>query len=106
MGQVAKVAVAAWIDDYAPSMGAALSYYTVFSLAPLLLIVVSIAGLVFGRQAAEGGLFGQLAGVVGPEAARLIQSAVLKASQTRGGVVGTVVGVVVLLAGATGVVIE
>src|SRR5678815_1123948 len=103
---LARQTFSEWSNDKGGRPGAALSYYTVFSLAPLLLIVVSIAGLVFGRQAAEGGLFGQLAGVVGPEAARLIQSAVLKASQTRGGVVGTVVGVAVLLAGATGVVIE
>ena len=47
-----KSAAVAWIDDYAPSMGAALSYYTVFSLAPLLLIVIGIAGLVFGEDAA------------------------------------------------------
>ena len=46
-----KTAVSSWVDDYAPSMGAALSYYTVFSLAPLLLIVISVAGLVFGDDA-------------------------------------------------------
>jgi membrane protein len=95
-----------WSDDNGGRLGAALSYYTIFSLAPLLLLVTSIAGLAFGRAAAEGTLFGQLAGLVGPDAARLIQSAVSKASQTRGGVIGTVVGLVVLLVGATGVVIE
>ena len=56
-----KAAVSAWIDDYAPSMGAALSYYTVFSLAPLLLIVISVAGLVFGEEAARGEIFGAAA---------------------------------------------
>ena len=56
---------AAWIDDYAPSMGAALSYYTVFSLAPMLLIVISVAGLVFGDEAARGEIFGQLRGLMG-----------------------------------------
>ena len=59
--QLVKGAASAWIDDYAPSMGAALSYYTVFSLAPLLLIVIAIAGLVFGEEAARGEIFGQLA---------------------------------------------
>ena len=54
-----KEAIEAWVDDYAPSMGAALSYYTVFSLAPLLLIVISVAGLVFGEEAARGEIFGQ-----------------------------------------------
>jgi membrane protein len=46
-------AAVAWLDDYAPSMGAALSYYTLFSLAPLLLIVISVAGLVFGEAVAD-----------------------------------------------------
>jgi membrane protein len=95
-----------WSNDKGGRLGAALSYYTVFSLAPLLLVVVSIAGLVFGREAAEGSLFAQLADVVGPDAAKLIQSAVAKASSTKGGVLGTIIGILVLLAGATGVVIE
>jgi membrane protein len=95
-----------WSNDKGGRLGAALSYYTVFSIAPLLLLVISIAGLVFGRQAAEGSLFGQLSGVVGPDAAHLIQAAVTKANHTKGGVLGTVIGVVVLLVGATGVVIE
>ena len=56
-----KESFEAWIDDYAPSMGAALSYYTVFSIAPLLLIVIAIAGLVFGAEAARGEIFGQFA---------------------------------------------
>lgn len=95
-----------WSKDNGGRLGAALSYYTVFSLAPLLLVIISVAGLVFGRTAAEGSLFGQLAGLVGPDAAHLIQSAVSKANHTKGGVLGTVIGFVVLLAGATGVVIE
>jgi len=95
-----------WSKDNGGRLGAALSYYTVFSLAPLLLVVISIAGLVFGRTAAEGSLFGQLTGVVGPDAAHLIQAAVSKANHAKGGVLGTVIGFVVLLAGATGVVIE
>ena len=95
-----------WSNDKGGRLGAALSYYTVFSLAPLLLVVISVAGLVFGRQAAEGSLFEQLAGLVGSDAARLIQSAVAKAHQTKGGVLGTGIGILVLLAGATGVVIE
>ena len=52
-----KSSASAWIDDYAPSMGAALAYYTVFSVAPLLLIVISVAGLVFGEDAARGAIF-------------------------------------------------
>jgi membrane protein len=95
-----------WSDDKGGRLGAALSYYTVFSLAPLLLLVISIAGLVFGRDAAQGRMFGELAGLVGPDAARLIEAAVAKANHTKGGVLGTVAGIAILLAGATGVVIE
>jgi len=60
-----KEAIGAWQDDYAPSMGAALSYYTVFSIAPLLMIVISVAGLVFGEDAARGHITAQLAGFLG-----------------------------------------
>jgi membrane protein len=95
-----------WSADKGGRLGAALSYYTVFSLAPLLLLVISIAGLAFGRDAAEGRMFGELAGLVGAEPARLIQTAVAKAHQTRGGVLGTIAGIAILIAGATGVVIE
>jgi membrane protein len=96
-----KSAVSSWIDDYAPSMGAALSYYTVFSLAPLLLIVVSVAGLVFGEEAVRGELFGQLQGLMGKDAASAVQSLLASVSKPSHGVVGTVVGVAVLLFGAT-----
>ena len=51
---LARETMSSWIDDYAPSMGAALAYYTVFSIAPLLLIVIAVAGLVFGAEAARG----------------------------------------------------
>src|SRR5437868_12796382 len=55
--RLAKRTVDAWTEDYAPSMGAALSYYALFSIAPLLLIVIGVAGLVFGEQAARGEVF-------------------------------------------------
>ena len=55
-----KDSVKAWVDDYAPSMGAALAYYTIFSLAPLLLIVIAVAGLVFGHDAVRGEIVQQL----------------------------------------------
>ena len=56
--------VSSWSNDYAPSMGAALAYYTLFSIAPLLLIVISIAGMVFGREAALGEIVAQLQGLM------------------------------------------
>jgi membrane protein len=95
-----------WSNDKAPRLGAALSYYTIFSLAPLLLVVIAVAGLAFGRQAAQGQLLGQLSGVVGPDAARSIQTMIAKAGLHGHGVWATIVGVLTLGLGATGVVLE
>ncbi|RZJ02019.1 MAG: YihY/virulence factor BrkB family protein, partial [Rubrivivax sp.] len=96
-----RASLSAWLDDYAPSMGAALSYYTVFSLAPLLVIVVSLAGLVFGTEAVRGEVFGQIAELMGPEAAKAVQEMLAGVSKPSTGVLGAGVGVVVLLIGAT-----
>lgn len=96
-----KRTFSSWIDDYAPSMGAALAYYTVFSIAPLLLIVISIAGLIFGMEAARGEIFGQLRGLMGDEGAVAIQGLLESVSQPEQGMIGTVIGVVLLLVGAT-----
>src|SRR5690348_17503614 len=63
-----------WLDDYAPSMGAALAYYTLFSVAPLLLIVISTAGLLFGEDAVRGEIFGQFRGLMGDQGAQAIQT--------------------------------
>ena len=98
---LAKKAGAAWLDDYAPSMGAALSYYTVFSLAPMLLIVIAVAGLVFGQDAARGALFEQLSGLMGADAAKAVEGILASASKPSEGILATVIGVVVLLIGAT-----
>ena len=98
-----KRAVTAWSDDYAQSMGAALSYYTVFSLAPLLLIVISLAGLFFGADAARGEIFGQLRGLMGDDAAKAVEGVLASVSRPSSGVIGTAIGVVVLLVGATSV---
>lgn len=100
---LAKRVIVAWVDDYAPSMGAALSYYTIFSLAPLLLIVISIAGLVFGEDAARGEIFGQLRQLMGEEAAKTVESLLASANKPTQGTVATVVGLVALLIGSTSV---
>lgn len=99
-------AAQAWVDDRAPRMGAALAYYTLFSIAPLLLIALSVAGLVFGEQAARGELFGQLAGLVGAEGARTIESLLQSVSRPSQGITGTVVGVLLMVFGATTVLAE
>jgi membrane protein len=100
---LARQAVNAWIDDYAPSMGAALSYYTLFSIAPLLLIVTALAGIVFGDDAARGEIFEQLRGLMGDEGAAAVEKLVQSADRPQGGVVATVIGVLMLLLGATSV---
>jgi membrane protein len=67
--QLIKETLSSWSDDKAPRMGAALSYYTAFSLAPVLVLVISIAGLVFGRDAAQGRIVGQLEDLLGHDSA-------------------------------------
>jgi len=99
-------AVKAWVDDFAPSMGAAISYYTVFSLAPLLVIVIAIAGAIFGREAVTGEITEQLAGLIGREGAVLVQGLVANASDTGRGLVAGSISIVVLIVGATTVFAE
>lgn len=91
-----------WKDDHALQWGAALAYYSIFSIAPLLLVVVSVAGLVFGREAVEGRLVAEIAGVVGPQAAAAIEAMVANAARSGSGVWGTIVGVGLMLLGASG----
>jgi len=103
LGTVLSKAVNAWIDDHAQSMGAALSYYTVFSLAPLLLITIAVAGLVFGREAAQGAVVEQLQGLIGQNGAQAVQELLKNVSKPSEGIVATITGVVVLIIGATSV---
>ena len=98
---LAKQAATAWVDDQAPSMGAALSYYTVFSLAPMLLIVLAVAGLVFGQDAARGALFGQLSGMMGADGANAVEGLLASVSKPSEGILATITGLLVLLLGAT-----
>ena len=98
-----ETAVYSWLDDRAPTMGAAIAYYMVFSLAPMLVMVIAIAGLAFGQKAAEGALFDGLADLVGPESAGAVQAMLRSASSTRTGILATVVGFGTLIIGATAV---
>jgi membrane protein len=98
-----KTSFAAWVDDYAPSMGAALAYYTVFSLAPLLVIVISVAGLIFGPDAVRGAIFSEINGLMGAGAAIAIQDLLGSVSKPSTGILGSIFGIVVLLIGATSV---
>ena len=101
---LAKETVTRWTEDKASALAAALAYYSLFSLAPLVLIAVAVAGLVFGQQAAEGQLYSQLAGLMGDATAKALQGMVANMHQQEGGgIVATIVGIATLLFGASGV---
>ena len=90
-------------EDKVTRLAAALAYYTIFSIAPLLIIVIAIAGAVFGEEAARGQIVAQIRDVVGDSGAELIQEMIQNANQPGTGVVATIVGIITLLIGATGV---
>jgi membrane protein len=98
---LAKQAVNAWLDDYAPSMGAAIAFYTVFSLAPLVIIVIAVAGFFWGQQAVQGELFGQLQGLVGADGAKAVEGIVQSSSKPAQGITASAISIVVLVVGAT-----
>lgn len=98
-----KQTISEFSQDKVPRLGAALAYYTIFSLAPLLLIVIAIAGLVFGHDAAQNKIFEQLHGVLGANTAAGVQDMVKNAAKPKSGTVATILGVVTLLLGASGV---
>ncbi len=101
--QLLKTTVKSWNDDYAQSMGAALAFYTLFSIAPLLLIVLSITGFVFGLEAARGEIAGQLEGLLGEQGAIAVQALLQNVNKPEEGLIASIVGVVLLLMGATSV---
>jgi len=103
--QLLKATVMQWVDDQPFQLAAALSYYTLFSLAPLLVIVISIAGFVFGQEAAQNRIVETLQGLLGRDSAQAIQQMVQNASnKPKTGMFSTVLGVIILLFGAGGVV--
>jgi membrane protein len=104
--RLAKDAVVAWSDDYAPSMGAAISYYTLFSLAPLLVLVIAVAGLVFGEEAVRGQITGQLSALMGRDTAKAVEEMVQSSAVNDGGAWATLISIGVLLVGATTVFAE
>ncbi|RZJ07793.1 MAG: YihY/virulence factor BrkB family protein [Rubrivivax sp.] len=101
VGRVLQLTFNGFLDDRGPRMGAALAYYTLFSLAPLLLIVVSVAGLVWGGDAVRGELVDQLNGLLGPSAAATVEQMLKTVSWPVGGWLNTLVGLGLMLVGAT-----
>lgn len=104
--QIILSAANAWMDDYAPTMGAALSYYVLFSLAPLLVLVIAIAGMVFGQDAAQGAIIAQLQSIMGKEGATAVQGLLQAAREPSTGIVASIVGGFLLLLGATAIFAE
>jgi membrane protein len=98
-----KNTFAAWSRDKVPRHGAALAYYTVLSLVPLLVVIIAMIGLIFGREAAQGYIVEQIGSLVGPQSAQAIKEMIQRASQPSTGVMATLVATVTLLAGASGV---
>ncbi|MBL7734586.1 MAG: YihY/virulence factor BrkB family protein [Chitinophagaceae bacterium] len=101
-----KEAFNGFLDDNAFKLSASLSYYTIFSLAPLLIIVISLTGLFWGREAVQGEIYEEIKGFVGSGAALQIQEIIRNIRQHEAGALNAIVGVVILMIGATGVFVE
>ncbi|HLZ92140.1 MAG TPA: YihY/virulence factor BrkB family protein, partial [Candidatus Acidoferrum sp.] len=104
--EMVKLTCTDWSNDKAPRMGAALAYYTIFSLAPLLVIAISIAGLVFGAQAVQGQIMGEIQGLIGPDSAQAVQAMIQSAHKPANSAIASIIGIIVLLIGASGVFTE
>jgi membrane protein len=100
---VMKCAVSEWIDHRGASKGAALAFYTLFSMAPVLVLVIAIAGLFYGADAAQGRLMDELGGLMGKQSAQAIQAVLASARNTGSGAIATIIATVLLLVGATSV---
>ncbi|MEJ7606810.1 MAG: YihY/virulence factor BrkB family protein [Bryobacteraceae bacterium] len=92
-----------FIEDQGPRLGAALAYYTALSLAPLLILLIALAGLMFGKEAAQGQLFGELQGMVGSDGAKAIEEMIQKSNKPSSGIVASIIGFLTLLFGASSV---
>lgn len=101
-----KQTVNEWLDDRGFTRSASLSYYTVFSIAPLLLIATAVASFAFGREAVAGQLQGELEGMVGESGAKAIQEMMKSASKPGAGIVASILGVAMVVIGATGAFVE
>ena len=103
---VLKDAASGWISHKAGQLGASLAYYSIFSIGPLLLVTLAVAGLFYGQAAARGAIAAQLQTLLGPQAASAIQSMLAGAGRPSQGVFATLLGLVTLIFGAIGVVVQ
>ncbi|HEX7901799.1 MAG TPA: YihY/virulence factor BrkB family protein [Planctomycetota bacterium] len=106
IGRLVRTAVERWIDDRGPKMAAALAYYTAFAVAPLLLIAISVAGLLFGQEAARGEVERQLGSLIGPHGAAAVQDILSRLWHPKAGLAAAAAGVVAVLIASTGVFVE
>jgi membrane protein len=100
---VIKTTASDWIDDDAPRLAAALAYYALLSLAPLIVLTLAVAGLALDEEAARGGIASELGSLVGASGAAAIESIVANAKAPAAGIISSILGVIVLLFGASGV---
>jgi membrane protein len=103
---VFRRAIAGWWNDNVPRMGASLAYYTLFALAPILVVAIAIGGLVFGAEAVRGEIVGQVQGLVGSEGGKAVQAMLEGAARRGGSVLATVAGILTFFLGATGAFLE
>jgi membrane protein len=101
-----KDACSAWAEDDAPRLGAALAFYTIFSLAPVSIVVIAVAGAVFGRAAAEGEILRQIQALVGHTGAAAIQTVIQSANRPGFGTLASAISMVTVLIGASGAFLE
>lgn len=103
---VTKRALSGWWNDNVPRLGASLSYYTLFAMAPVLVIAIAIAGFFFGAEAVRGEIVGQIRGLMGEEGARAVQAMLEGASKPSDNVIATAAGLLTFFIGATGAFLE
>jgi membrane protein len=106
MGTLFRTALAGWWTDRAMSLGAAIAFFTVFSLAPMLLVAIGVAGLAFGPEAAQGAVVQELGGLIGGQTGEALEQMIASAGQFEAGVIGIAVGITTFLFLATGAIIE
>ncbi|MGA2182625.1 MAG: YihY/virulence factor BrkB family protein [Bryobacteraceae bacterium] len=104
--RVFRQASSEWIDDNAPRLGASVAFYILLSLAPVIVIAVAVAAVVYGQEAAQGRLASEIRGVAGPDVARTIQEIIKSAYKPRTGVIATLLGLVTLIFGASSIFVE
>ena len=106
MPRVFRQASSEWVDDNAQRLGASVAFYTLLSLAPVVVIAVAVAAVVYGQDAAQGRLASEIQGMAGPDVARTVQGIVKGAYQPRTGVIATLLGLATLVFGASSMFVE